>query len=226
MTPLTFPTSREVIFRNREEAAHLLAKTLSPSAGDHPLILGIPRGGVPMAATIAATLHGDLDVVLVHKIGAPMQPELAIGAVDESGAIHISHIADDIGISHPDIEELARKQHHVLKKRRHDYTPDQRPINSAGRIVIIVDDGSATGETMSAALRSIRMNKPSKLIAAMAVAPPETVHDLENLADEVVCLQTPLSFAAVGQFFGDFSPVEDKEVIKLLKSFPHSPAVE
>lgn len=207
------------MFKNRAAAAQELAQALTDYEAEHPLVLGIPRGGVPMAAIIAQALHGDLDVVLVHKLGTPFQPELAMGAVHESGKVHVSPLAEQLGIGQAEIDAEVAAQLKVLRERRRLYTPEHGHIDPAGRVVIIVDDGSATGATMLAALEAVKAQQPKQLIAAIGVTAPETVEKLRAVADQVVCLQTPEFFHAVGQFFEDFSPVDDKDVIATLRRF-------
>lgn len=204
-------------FKNREQAADLLASRLEKYHGKNPLILGIPRGAMPMAKIIADQLKGEVDVVLVRKLGAPGQPELAIGAVDESGHIYLNPYAKQLGLSESYLEEEKEAQLETLRRRRSLYTPHRSSIHPKNRIVIIVDDGIATGSTMIAALQTIKIKNPSKLIVATAVAPPDTVAKLKEFADEVVCLETPEDFYAVGQFFANFSQVTDEEVVKCLQ---------
>ncbi len=204
-------------FRNREHAAHLLAEKLSAYRGQHPLVLGIPRGAVPMAKIIAEALDGDLDVVLVHKLGAPGNPEFAIGSVDERGQVYLSDAVRELEISDRYIEQEKHAQLQTLHKRRAQYTPVRPPLDPSGRLVIVVDNWIATGASMIAALRAVRAQQPKKLIAAVAVAPPETVARIRAEADEVVCLSTPDYFYAVGQFFEDFSQVTDEQAIAMLR---------
>jgi predicted phosphoribosyltransferase len=213
----------ERVFADRIEAANLLAKRLQGYRGRNPLVLGIPRGAVPMAGVIADALGGELDVVLAHKLGAPFQPEYAIGAVSESGDVHLTDAAEMYGIDKSYIEREAKRELERLRLRREAYTPVRPPIDPAGRVVIIVDDGVATGSTMLAALRAVRARSPAKLIAAVAVAPPAAVGRIEEAADEVVCLVTPVSFFAVGQFFADFREVTDEDVVALLAHRPAAP---
>ena len=204
------------MFRDRLDAASQLAQALATCRGRHPLVLAIPRGAVPMARLIAQRLEGDFDVVLVHKLGAPGQPELAIGAVDESGWTYVAPFAERLGA---DADYLARQraqQLAVLRERRLRYTPLRPPHAVAGRTVIVVDDGLATGATMIAALHSLRERQPARLICAVPVAPPETLVRVRALADEVVCLHSPADFRAVGQYYRDFAQVEDEEVLALL----------
>jgi predicted phosphoribosyltransferase len=207
-------------FRNRDHAAELLVQELERYKGQNPLILAIPRGAVPMGKIIAHALGGELDVVLVRKLGAPGQPELAIGAVDETGYVYLTDHARMVGASEDYIASEKEEQLKVLKKRRTQYTHVHPPIDPQDRIVIVVDDGIATGSTMIAALHALRARRPRKLIVATAVAPPSTIRRLEGAADEVVCLYSTEDFYAVGQFFEDFSAVSDEEVIELLKREP------
>ncbi|MDR5901936.1 phosphoribosyltransferase [Halomonas icarae] len=202
------------MFQHRRDAAERLATRLSHLRGLHPLVLAIPRGGVPMGRVIADALQGELDVVLVRKIGAPGNPEYAIGAVSEDGSVHLEEEA-----RHCQEAWLAgaiARQRELIEERRRRYTPVRNPIDPADRIVVVVDDGSATGATMAAALAILRQRHPTRLIAALGVAPPDTVARLETLADEVVCVAVPERFAAVGQFFTDFNQVSDDEVEALL----------
>ncbi|MBI3597811.1 MAG: phosphoribosyltransferase [Nitrospirae bacterium] len=204
-------------FRNREEAARLLAEKLIGYRGQNPLVLAIPRGAVPMAHIMAEALEGEVDVVLVHKLGAPGQPELAIGSVDERGQVYVGEHAGSLGVGDEYIAREKKAQMKILSGRRALYTPVHPPIDPSGRIVIVVDDGIATGATMVSALRAVRVQKPSRLIAATAVASREALQMIRGMAEEVVCLEVPEIFYAVGQFFLEFPQVSDEEVITLLK---------
>lgn len=206
-----------MIFKDREEAARLLGAKLSAYKSRHPLILAIPRGAVPMGKIIAEALHGDLDVVLVRKLGSPGNPEYAIGSVDESGHVTLNPEAEGIA-DDAYIREEKDRQIATMRKRRALYTPVSPSIDPKDRVVIVVDDGIATGSTMLAALRAVHRSKPKRLIAAVGVAPRESIRRLQAVADEVVCLQTPAGFTAVGQFFEDFPQVKDAEVVEMLKS--------
>jgi len=205
-----------MIFKNRKEAARLLARRLGAYyRNKHPLVLGIPRGAVPMAKIIADALGGELDVVLVRKLGYPSQPELAIGAIDESGQVFYSDYAYEIDEGYLEAEK--NRQLEVIRQRRARYTPHRPPIDPKDRVVIVVDDGIATGSTMMAALRSIRARKPKKLVGAVAVASAQAARAMRQEADAMVCLKVPVEFYAVGQFFKDFEQVSDEDVIKILE---------
>lgn len=202
-------------FKNREHAAQLLVERLSAYTNTSPLVLGVPRGAVPMAKTIADALKGEVDVVLVRKLSHPDQPEFAIGAIDESGNTFLMDWATEIASEYLDTEK--RRQLQVLRQRRVRYTPNRAPIDPHDRIVIVVDDGIATGSTMTAALRAVRAQGPKKLVGAVAIASPDAARTIMQECDATVCLKVSADFFAVGQFFEDFTQVSDQDVIEVLR---------
>jgi len=203
-------------FKNREHAAYLLVERLRASyKNKNPLVLGIPRGAVPMAQIIADGLGGELDVVLVRKLSHPDQPEFAIGAIDETGHACLAEWAADIDPQFVEAEK--QRQLAVLRERRARYTPSRARIDPYDRIVIVVDDGIATGSTITAALRAVRAKKPKKLIGAVAVASPDAARAVLHECDAMVCLKVSADFFAVGQFFEDFTQVSDQDVIEVLR---------
>ena len=213
-TDTTMTTLR--LFRDRADATLALAGRLAAYRGTHPLVLAIPRGGVPIAQGIAQALGGEIDVVLVRKLGAPFSAEFAVGAVDEGGRIYRLPHAAQADADDAYIQREAARQLAVLSRRRERYTPLRPPVDPAGRTVIVVDDGLATGATMTAALMAVRARQPAKLICAVPVAAPDSLARVAALADEVVCLHAPSNFVAVGQFYTIFDQVDDDAVAAIL----------
>jgi predicted phosphoribosyltransferase len=207
------------MFDSRLHAGRRLAQALAAYRGRHPLILAIPRGAVEMGAEIAKALDGELDVVLVKKLRSPYSPEFAVGAIDETGWTYVAPHAHGAGADAAYLEREKAAQLETLRHRRAQYTPARAPVDPKGRIAIVVDDGIATGASMIAALHSVRARSPARLICAVPVAPPDSIDSIRPYADEVVCLETPEYFQAVGQFYRHFEQVEDEEVVALLARY-------
>lgn len=205
------------MFKDRWQAAELLAQRLMRYKGQLPLVLAIPRGAVPMGAALAELLDGELDVVLVHKLCAPFQPELAIGAIDESGHASLASHAASVGATPAYITAEKKRQWQVLRERRLRYSPLRAPKALQQRTVIVVDDGMATGATMVAALTAVRRLQPARLVCAVPVASGEALAQVRPLVDELVCLSVPPLFQAVGQFYAQFPQVSDDEVAQCLQ---------
>jgi predicted phosphoribosyltransferase len=203
-------------FENRAEAGQILARRLDKYRGQHLLVLAIPRGAVPMGKIVADALDGELDTVLVRKLRAPQNPELAIGSIDETGTVYLDPDTRDLW-NEAYLETEKNTQLETLRRRRQMYEPAGSPIDAAGRIAVVLDDGIATGSTMIAALRAVRARHPAKLIAATGVASPEAVRLIGREADEVVCLETPAILYAIGYHFRDFSQVSDEDVVATLR---------
>jgi putative phosphoribosyl transferase len=207
------------IFDDRTEAGRLLAGELTRFASERPVVLALPRGGVPIGFEIARALNAPLDVVLVRKIGAPFQPELAVGAVVDGSSpetVLNRDVLEHFQIEDSYVAAAGRQQLEEIERRRHLYLAGRPKVEIAGRSAIVVDDGIATGATMEAALRATRRREPRRLVLATPVAPPETIERLRPEVDEVVCLATPQYFGAIGAFYRDFRQLSDHDVIRLL----------
>jgi predicted phosphoribosyltransferase len=203
-------------FQDRDDAARQLVAALQPYRGSNPVVLAIPRGAVPMGRIVSDALDGELDVVLVRKLGAPGNPELAIGAVDERGVAILADHAAWTGADDAYIDRESRRQLALIRERRGRYRPGNAAIPLKGRTVIVLDDGLATGSTMIAALQAARAQAPKRLVCAVPVAAPDSLARVAGLADDVVCLAAPRSFTAVGNHYLDFSAVTDEQVIEKL----------
>jgi len=213
-------------FSDRIDAGQQLAKALARYRKDKPIVLALPRGGVPVAAEIATALGAPLDLVLVRKIGVPYQPELAAGAVVDGGSPVVVRNEDIIrlaGVSEANFAAIRDRELAEIERRRKLYLGDRVHPALKDRTVIVVDDGIATGATTRAALRAIRTRKPRKLVLAVPVAPTSTLAELQDEADDIVCLEDHENFGAIGMFYSDFSQVADAVVTDLLARHPVTP---
>lgn len=212
-------------FRNRSDAGQRLALALEGYRHRQPVILALPRGGVPVAAEVAATLNAPLDLILVRKIGVPIQPELAMGAVVDGGSPLVVRNEDVIslsGVAEEDFKRVCDEELAEIERRRRRYLGGRARAEIVGRTAIVVDDGIATGATTRAALRATRIHRPKWLVLAVPVAPTESLTEMREEADDVVCLEDYRSFDAIGLYYSDFRQVSDAEVIEILKRFPAS----
>ncbi len=210
-----------MIFKDRRAAGRLLAAALQRLKPAVPVVLALPRGGVPVAFEIARALAAPLDVALVRKIGVPWQPELALGAIAEgaeSEPVLNAALQAELQIPATYVREACARQCAEIARRRDLYRDGLPPVEIGDRTVIVVDDGIATGATMRAALRAQRRRHPRRLVLAVPVAAPESLAELEPEADEIVCLEAPVDMGAVGLYYRDFTQVSDADVVALLRS--------
>lgn len=205
-------------FTNREEAGQLLSEELMKYRGQRPVILGIPRGGIVIASKLANALDGELDIVITRKLRTPNYPELAMGSISEDGRIFLNErIIGELGVSGDDIEQERERQMAEIRQRSDMIRRFCPKILLQNRLVIITDDGVATGATFQAALLTVRDESPSRLVAAIPVGSEESMRRLAKYTDELVCLRVPPLFVAVGQFYCRFEPVKDEDVLEILK---------
>jgi predicted phosphoribosyltransferase len=217
---------RSVVFEDRHDAGRQLAARLRRHKLEKPIILGLPRGGVPVAAEVAAALAAPLDVVVVRKLGVPWQPELAIGAI-ASGGVRILNeevVSGIPGLDDSVIDGIAATELEELKRRELLYRGARPMPNLQGRDAILIDDGLATGATMRAAIEAVRSQQPSRIIVAIPVGSAETVRSIRKIVDDVICLTTPAFFYAVGQSYRNFNQTTDEEVRRLLEDARHESA--
>lgn len=206
-----------MLFNDRRDAGRRLAKNLVAREDPSPVVLGIPRGGVIVAYEVARALSAPLDVIIPRKIGAPENPELAIGALAQDGTLVVDQaLVKALGVSEAYLKEETARQKSEIERRLQSYRHGAPPAELKGATAIVVDDGIATGATVLAALRGVRSSRPARLILAVPVAPPDTLERLTPEADEVICLAAPEPFYAVGQFYRHFEQTADEEVVDLL----------
>jgi putative phosphoribosyl transferase len=209
----------DLSFRNRADAGRQLVPRLMAYAAENPVVLALPRGGVPPAFEVAKALRAPLDLIFVRKIGAPGHAEFGLGAVVDGAHPQVvlnEEAIDRIHVPPGYIEEETQRQLKEIERRREHYLAGRRPVDVEGRVAIVVDDGIATGGTVRAALKGLSRAHPARLILAVPVAPADTVERLKTEADEVICLMTPEPFYAVGEHYDDFRQTSDREVTTLL----------
>lgn len=207
-------------FHDRSDAGRRLAAALRGFRNQHPVVLALPRGGVAVGFEVARELDAPLDVILVRKIGAPLQPELAVAAVvdgERTEIVRNEDILEELSLPDSYVEKAAARELEEIHRRRALYLAGREPVPVADRTAIVVDDGIATGATVRAALRAVRRRKPKLLMLAVPVAPLEALQSLRAEVDEVVCLAAPVSFGAIGRFYTDFRQLDDDDVRSLLE---------
>ncbi len=212
-------------FKNRSEAGRKLAAALAKYKDQEPVVLALPRGGVPVAAEVAAALEAPLDLILVRKVGVPTQPELAMGAVVDGGAAIVVRNEDVIqlaGIEEADFAAVCATELAEIERRRQLYLGGRERADVAGCTAIVIDDGIATGATTRAALRATRRRNPKRLVLAVPVAPTDSLAALREEANDIVCLEHHDLFGALGFYYRDFHQVPDKDVIEILARFPQT----
>jgi len=215
-------------FKNRDEAGEALAEALLAKALPDPVVLALPRGGVPVAAEVARALKAPLDLVMVRKIGVPYQPELAAAAVidgEHSQIVVNEEVCALANVSRSEIDAMAKEELQEIDRRTKLYLKDRPRVPIAGRSAIVVDDGIATGTTIRAVVKALRLKGPKSIVLAVPVAPRDAVEALRKEADDVVCLETPEHFFAIGLYYRDFHQITDDEVIGLLAGKPEGEKV-
>jgi putative phosphoribosyl transferase len=209
------------MFKDRQDAGRQLAKRLLCYKEEHPIVLALPRGGVCVGYEVARALEAPLDVIVVRKLGAPAQPELGIGAVvdgDHPQGVLNEEVLEILHVSKEYLKMEIDRELQEIRRRQEVYRKGRSPLKVEGQTVIIIDDGIATGGSVRAAIRGIRRSKPKQIVLAVPVAPPDAVHALRREVDDLVCLESPELFSAVGQFYEEFEQVSDDEVVELLEA--------
>ena len=207
-----------MIFQNRVQAGRMLAARLMPLHGQDLVVLGLPRGGVPVAYEVAKELHAPLDVIVVRKLGVPSQPELAMGAAGEGGVVVINQeVARMIHVDRDDFARVEARERKEVERRAKSFRGDRLGVSLKGRIALVIDDGIATGSTAQAACKVARASGATKVILAVPVGAADSLRALQTDADEVICLYIPERLYSVGEWYEDFSATSDDEVVKLLR---------
>lgn len=208
---------RWIVFDDRRHAGRLLADALLPLRREDPVVLGLPRGGVPVADEVASALDAPLDVIIVRKLGVPFQPELGMGAIGEAGARVLNpQIVRITGVSERDIEVVEERERDIVRRRAEQYRRGRPPLPIEGRVVVVVDDGIATGGTARAAVAVARARGARRVVVAAPVAAQDTADMLRQVADQAVLLETPPGFGAVGEWYRNFGQTSDDEVVRVL----------
>jgi len=216
-------------FKDRFEAGRKLARALAGYRDQRPVVLALPRGGVPVAAEVAAALKAPIDLILVRKVGVPFEPELAMGAIVDGDTPLVVRNEDVIllaGISESQFSAACERELAEIERRRRLYLGHRGRAEVAGHTAIVIDDGIATGATTRAALRATRMRDPRRLVLAVPVGPTDNLAALRGEADDIICLEEYEMFGAIGAYYGCFTQVSDQEVISLLRRFPLQDAAE
>lgn len=213
---------QRILFHDRRDAGRRLAEELRHYHDRQPIVLALPRGGVPVAYEVATALDAPLRVLVVSKIGAPQQPEFGIGAVAPGVTVRSEEAIDELGLSEEEVERVAEQARQKMQQRHRRYNGDDALPMLGGRVTILVDDGLATGVTAKAAIRAARKLEPERLVMAVPVGAAASVAALQDEVDEMVCLYTPRAFYAVGQWYEQFEPTTDEEVIELLEEANHT----
>jgi putative phosphoribosyl transferase len=215
---------RDTRFADRRDAGRRLSERLRPLASESPVVIALPRGGVPVAAEVAAALEAPLEILAVRKLGAPHNPEYGIGAIAEDGTrVFDPEALAALGIDSDALEAIVARESAELRRRVAAYRGDRPPLALEGRTAVVVDDGVATGVTDTAALRAVRRQRPRRLVLAVPVCAPDSAERLRGEADEVVCLLEPPLLYGVGQWYRDFSQISDEEVIDALEQGKNTP---
>ena len=212
------------MFEDRQAAGHLLAQRLASFRSSRPVVLALPRGGVPVAAVVAEALHAPLGLLHVRKIGAPMQPELAVAAIadGETPYLAVNHaVAERIGVSEAYLRDAGTRELKEIERRKRLYEGGYPGPSVKGRVIIVVDDGIATGATTQAAILALKASGPAQIVVAIPVAPQTAIDEIAGLVDNVICLETPADFGAVGEFYRNFRQVADDEVVALMRHARH-----
>lgn len=206
-----------MVFEDRRHAGRELADRLAPLAHERPIVLAVPRGGVPVAVEVARVLAAPLDILTVRKLGAPRNPELGVGAVVEDGTAVLNlEMARSVGMTRPQLDRVIERETRELRRRVERFRDGRPPLDVGQRTAILVDDGLATGLTDLAAVRALRARNAGRIVVAIPVGSSEAISMLGAEADEIVCLTTPHELFSVGQWYEDFSPVSDDQVLSLL----------